>query len=324
MTKSDKNTPPVLHLSGGAISGMVACLTLQPLDLIKTRLQQQRQDHLAFLREAKLKGLLVSPQKSTMYSTIRDIVSNNGITGLWRGTVPTILRNVPGSAMYFFALSEIRNILAKTRHTWQPWLSIKHSSTLEQKQWENLVSGMSARGAVGYVMMPITVVKVRYESNFYNYKSMTEAFTSIVKHDGMRGLFAGYGATFIRDAPFAGIYLFFYENCKKRTHGWMELHDYKMANAVINLGSGVIAGMTATVITQPFDMLKTRMQLKPTIYKNLIQAATKVLKEEGVMGFFDGMSVRLIRKPLNSAIAWTIYEEILRWYTRQQSLENHL
>lgn len=42
------------------------------------------------------------------------------------------------------------------------------------------------------------------------------------------------------------------------------------------------------------------------------------------MGFFDGISVRLIRKPLNSAIAWTIYEEILRWYTRQQTLENHL
>ncbi|ORZ18740.1 mitochondrial carrier domain-containing protein [Absidia repens] len=324
MGKRDNNTPPLLHLTGGAMSGMVACLSLQPLDLIKTRLQQQRQDHLAFLREAKLKGLLVAPQKSTMYSTIRDIVNNKGVAGLWRGTVPTILRNVPGSAMYFFALSEIRDILARTRPTWKSYLPIKHSSVYEQKQWENLVSGMSARGAVGYVMMPITVVKVRYESNFYNYKSMTEAFTSIIKNDGLRGLFAGYGATFIRDAPFAGIYLFFYENCKRKANVWTELHQYHVANAVINMGSGVIAGMTATVITQPFDMLKTRMQLKPTIYKNLLQAASKVLKEEGMMGFFDGISVRLIRKPLNSAIAWTIYEEILRWYTRQQALENHL
>lgn len=47
---------------------------------------------------------------------------------------------------------------------------------------------------------------------------------------------------------------------------------------MINMGSGVAAGMTATVLTQPFDMLKTRMQLKPTIYRNLLQAATKVLK----------------------------------------------
>lgn len=54
---------PALHLLGGAGSGMIACTVLQPLDLLKTRLQQQRQDHLAFLREAKNKGLLVAPQK---------------------------------------------------------------------------------------------------------------------------------------------------------------------------------------------------------------------------------------------------------------------
>lgn len=35
----------------------------------------------------------------------------------------------------------------------------------------------------------------------------------------MLGLFAGYGATFIRDAPFAGIYLFFYEGCKTWANG---------------------------------------------------------------------------------------------------------
>jgi solute carrier family 25, member 38 len=57
------------------------------------------------------------------------------------------------------------------------------------------------------------------QSNFYNYKSLTDAFSSIVKNDGVRGLFAGYGATFIRDAPFAGIYLFFYEHCKSTANG---------------------------------------------------------------------------------------------------------
>lgn len=62
MSKNDKKNP-ALHLVGGALSGMTACVMLQPLDLIKTRLQQQRQDHLAFLKEAKSKGLSVSPQK---------------------------------------------------------------------------------------------------------------------------------------------------------------------------------------------------------------------------------------------------------------------
>ncbi|KAI8388176.1 mitochondrial carrier domain-containing protein [Radiomyces spectabilis] len=321
--KSDQKNP-FLHLSGGAMSGMVACIVLQPLDLIKTRLQQQRQDHLAFLREAKKKGLLVAPQNSTIVSTVRDIVRSNGPSGLWRGTIPTILRNVPGSALYFVALAEIRDILSRTRTTWQPWVSMKQQSAIEQKRWENLVSGASARGAVGYIMMPITVVKVRYESNFYNYHSMTEAFRSILKHDGVRGLFAGYGATFIRDAPFAGIYLFFYETCKSWANAWKDQYNVALPNMAVNLGSGVSAGMLATCVTQPFDLLKTRMQLKPNIYKNIMQSARKIYMEEGIIGFFDGISVRMIRKPLNSAISWAIYEEVVRWHARKSISTNEL
>ncbi|GAB5586129.1 hypothetical protein Unana1_01029 [Umbelopsis nana] len=299
---------PALHLLGGAGSGMVACTVLQPLDLLKTRLQQQRQDHLAFLREAKNKGLFVAPQKSNIYSTVRDIIRTSGPIGLWRGTFPTILRNVPGSAMYFFALAEIRSALATT-----------HSAGKNPLQtWDNLLAGAAARGSVGFIMMPITVVKIRYESNFYNYKSLTEAFSSIIKNDGVRGLFAGYGATFIRDAPFAGIYLFFYEHFKSAANAWSSNNGLNVANVAINLGSGVLAGVAATSFTQPFDMLKTRMQLKPLVYRNLWSSAKKVIAEEGAIGFFDGMAVRLVRKSLNSAVSWTIYEEIIRWHRNSQ------
>ncbi|KAI9283225.1 hypothetical protein BY458DRAFT_427791, partial [Sporodiniella umbellata] len=95
------------------------------------------------------------------------------------------------------------------------------------------------------------------------------------------GLFAGYGATFIRDAPFAGIYLFFYEGIKTWAKDYTTSRQTPVANVLINLGSGVAAGMAATCITQPFDMLKTRMQLKPAIYKNLLQSFKKVYMKSG-------------------------------------------
>ena len=64
-------------------------------------------------------------------------------------------------------------------------------------------------------MMPITVLKVRYESSLYAYSSLTSASADILRREGWRGFFAGYGATAIRDAPYAGIYVVFYERCKK-------------------------------------------------------------------------------------------------------------
>jgi len=39
-----------------------------------------------------------------------------------------------------------------------------------------------------------------------------------------------------------------------------------------------LAGFSATTITHPFDMLKTRMQLKPQNYPNIWLGALKILK----------------------------------------------
>lgn len=57
-------------LGAGAIAGLSACLLLQPLDLVKTRLQEP----------TDLKSSRRIP------SIIRDVIRQHGITGLWRGT----------------------------------------------------------------------------------------------------------------------------------------------------------------------------------------------------------------------------------------------
>lgn len=40
-----KNQVPLVHLAAGAVSGLTSCVLLQPFDLMKTRIQQQRQQH---------------------------------------------------------------------------------------------------------------------------------------------------------------------------------------------------------------------------------------------------------------------------------------
>ena len=75
-------------------------------------------------------------------------------------------RNVPGTAIYFTTLSEIRNVISGSRPTWQPMLSrVTGVSYKKQEKYENLIAGITARGAVGYILMPFTVLKVRYEVN---------------------------------------------------------------------------------------------------------------------------------------------------------------
>lgn len=172
-------------------------------------------------------------------------------------------------------------------------------------------------------MMPITVIKVRYESSFYSYKSIWGAGTAILKNEGIRGFFSGFGATAIRDAPYAGLYVLFYEQSKLRLSQIREATPLaKMSDSdggmksstslSINFLSGVLAAGFATALTNPFDAVKTRLQLMPGKYSNMIIAGRRMVREDGIRSLFDGLGLRMGRKALSSALAWTLYEELIR------------
>ena len=192
-------------------------------------------------------------------------------------------------------------------------------------------------------MMPVTVLKVRYESSLYSYTSLWSAGTAILRTEGLRGFFAGFGATAIRDAPYAGLYVVFYEQSKRRLSRLRDAaattspppslgeslqarEGMRVSRSVpINFLSGVVAAGLATAITNPFDAVKTRLQLMPGRYGNLVTACRRMVREEGVRSLFDGMGLRMGRKALSSALAWTLYEELVRraemkWQDRSAAL----
>jgi solute carrier family 25, member 38 len=108
--------------------------------------------------------------------------------------------------MYFYSLSFIRQsfIPQATRMT----RSSKYLTFV------NVSAGMLARAGVGFILMPVSVIKVRFESSLYNYPTLAEAFRDLFRKEGVRGFFSGYGATALRDAPYAGIHLALYEGAK--------------------------------------------------------------------------------------------------------------
>ena len=162
-------------------------------------------------------------------------------------------------------------------------------------------------------MMPVTVLKVRYESDYYAYRSLVSAGRDIVRTEGIRGLFSGFGATAARDAPYAGLYVLFYEQLKRRLAGLANssADQQPMKSSSINFVSGGLAAGLATAITNPFDAVKTRLQLMPGRYGNMMRAARLMVQEDGVRSLFGGLGLRITRKALSSALAWTVYEELI-------------
>jgi solute carrier family 25 protein 38 len=209
--------------------------------------------------------------------------------------------------MYFATLSFTRQVLAAAMNI-SPTSRRQdsHSALPALPAQLNLVAGGFSRVTVGFLMMPISVVKVRYESNLYEYRSIWHALTSIVQRDGYRGLFYGYGSTALRDAPFAGLYVLFYEHCKQL------LLAADFPSPLINTSSAVVAGSVATAITHPFDVIRTQIQLKPRLYPNTLTAVRLLYAEAGWRAYLVGMVPRLTRKTLSAAITWTLFEELVK------------
>ena len=299
-----KKTHPTFHFVSGLVSGISSAVLLQPADLLKTRVQQSR--------------------NSSLLPTLRTILNGpHPITSLWRGTVPSALRTGFGSALYFTSLSSLRQIVANNTaavKAKEGSLSIasgvtnsRTSSVLPKlSNVQNLLTGATARVFAGMILMPVTVIKVRYESDYYNYKSIASASRSIYATEGLKGFFSGFGATAVRDAPYAGLYVVFYEASKSYLSKYLPIEENaKGTNASVNASSGVLAAASATAITNPFDAVKTRLQLLPQKYGNMWKAAGLMVKEDGFRGFFDGMGLRMGRKAISSALAWTVYEELI-------------
>ena len=291
------------HFVAGLSTGVLSASLLQPADLLKTRVQQSR--------------------STSLIATLRDITSGpHAVRQLWRGTVPSMIRTGLGSALYFTSLNALRQHIARSSLLSSPALlaptRLSSSALPKLSNSANLATGAFARASAGLVMMPVTVIKVRYESSFYAYRSLWEAGTAIVRTEGIRGLFSGIGATAIRDAPYAGLYVLFYEQMKKRfssvpgsaVTGHVQMGTSQSAS--INFISGALAAGLATTITNPFDAVKTRLQLMPGKYRNTISAAKHMIHEEGFRSLFDGLGLRMARKAMSSALAWTLYEDLVR------------
>ncbi|KAJ6259521.1 Mitoferrin [Drechslerella dactyloides] len=282
------------HFSSGLAGGVVSAIVLQPADLLKTRVQQSH--------------------SSTLLSTVRAIVADpSPVATLWRGSVPSAIRTGFGSGLYFASLNALRKSI-------QPASSSPSSQPAKLSTAANLITGSAARIFAGFLIMPVTVIKVRYESTFYSYTSLAHATRDIAAREGLRGFFAGFGATAVRDGPYAGVYVSFYEASKgvfQRLYAGTDPESLTERGApesatLVNLSSGLTAGVLATAVTNPFDALKTRIQLFPETYSNMWVAGRKVIGEEGFRALFDGLGLRMARKALSSAVMWTAYEEGMR------------
>ncbi len=77
-----------------------------------------------------------------------------------------------------------------------------------------------------------------------------------------------------------------------------------------SLPCGLVAGFLASAVTQPADVIKTRIQVQPEFFSTISSTIAVTIKEGGIRGLFVGLLPRTTRRTFMASFTWAFYEHV--------------
>jgi len=221
--------------------------------------------------------------------------SSPGFLSLCRGVVPPLMIAGVVSALNFGVYRGILNGYEQ-RHSLP-------SSRLPLST--HLVAGCGAGALISGLTSPFTILKVQQQA-------LGEGFVStasrLVRAEGTKGLFRGFGAHFLADSWGRGVYMMMYEGFKRGAGQQPDSRPYAH-----RLVAGAGAGMGSWLAIYPVDVLRSRMfALRPGMggSMGLAGCARQVYREHGFRGYFKGLSLTMLSAGPIAALVLPTYDFI--------------
>jgi solute carrier family 25 (mitochondrial citrate transporter), member 1 len=261
----DQSTPPIVSVLSGGVAGGVETAATYPFEFAKTR-AQLRND-----RGAK--------QPRNPFLVVLNVYKKEGYRALYKGCSVLVVGSVAKDAVRFLSFDTVKN-------------AFKDPETGALSPMRSMLAGMSA-GVVASVFAVTPTERIKtaliddarhaklYESNIHCVKT-------ILKEDGMIGLYRGFAGTTLKQASASSFRMGSYNIIKE-----FEQARQIPQNTGVNFANGAAAGIITTLATQPFDTIKTRSQSAKAT--TTLEAITSIMMDDGIRGFWRGTVMRLGR-----------------------------
>lgn len=196
----------------------------------------------------------------------------------------------------------------------------------------SLASGALARGISATLVTPLELLRTRLQAS--SSTSTSRNLTSIlvelggqVKQQGPTVMFRGLIPTLYRDVPFSAIYFAGYESMKRIITGSglgeRNVEDSRTKEFSVSFFSGSTSGILAAIVTQPFDLIKTRLQAEAQSSKkrsSTLEVGRRIMKTDGTSALFRGLSPRVAKVAPACGIMIASFEFIGRWLQENQTM----
>ncbi|KAL8656113.1 MAG: hypothetical protein Q9226_002772 [Calogaya cf. arnoldii] len=271
---------PALPFVNGGLAGMTATTVIQPIDMIKVRLQLAGE------------GAKNSARPSPLTVT-RDIIAQGKVFDLYTGLSAGLLRQAVYTTARLGFFDTFMNMLKVRAETNGSQIGFK----------ERAGAGLTAGGLAAMVGNPADLALIRMQSDGLkpvaqraNYTSVIDALSRIAKAEGVTALWAGAYPTIVRAMALNFGQLAFFAEAKNQLKSQTQLSAQTQT-----MTASAIAGFFASFFSLPFDFVKTRLQKQQKApdgslpYKGMADCFRKVARDEGILRFYRGFGTYYVR-----------------------------
>lgn len=245
----------------------------------------------------------VKPLRGTG-SALVSIAKTEGLATLWRGLSLTLFMAAPSNIVYFTGYELLRDSSPISAYT-----------TLNP-----LLCGALARVLAGTAVAPLELLKTRLQSvpnNQSMLSTLIKDLGSELKIKGPQVLFRGLTLMLWRDVPFSGVYWASYEYFKALFDKNLNVTGKPDSELFVHsFLAGSVSGSIAALLTNPFDVGKTRLQISNEKEKSIVKFMSDIAKFEGFGALYVGFVPRLLKIAPSCAIMISSYELGKRFFAK--------
>jgi solute carrier family 25 uncoupling protein 8/9 len=266
-------------------SGLAEVFTM-PIDTVKVRLQVQKS------------GAQSGVVYRGMFDAVVKISRNEGVSGLFKGLVPSLLRQTSYTSISMVLFPPIKDLLG--------------ASGSDPGFLRRLLAGGTA-GALGIALMnPTEVLKTQMQSNTLTRRlRMGEVVSQIWAREGILGFWSGVKPNIARTFLVNAAELGTYDHAK---HMISELNIFPEGSLALHVSASGIAGVFSALTSTPADVIKTRLMNQAGQsheYQGMFQAMVAIPRKEGVLSLYKGFTPILFRKVIWCTLFFVAFERLM-------------
>jgi solute carrier family 25 phosphate transporter 3 len=275
-----------------ALAGAICCSvthgSLTPVDVVKTRIQLDPQTY-----------------NKGMIGGFRQVIRNEGAGALLTGVGPTFagyfLQGAFKFGGYEFFKQQSINLLG-------------YQTASDNRTAVYLASSACAEFFADIALCPLEATRIRLVSEPTYANGLIGGFSKMLRTEGFGAFYSGFGPILFKQVPYTMAKFVVYEKVAELVYRQYPKKDMSDSmQTVVNLGSGLIAGMAAAIVSQPADTMLSKInKTKALPGEGTMTRLVKIGKDLGVSGSFAGLGARLVMVGTLTAGQFAIYGDVKR------------